>query len=559
MLRPGVVVSIGLDKNTKLIAVFNRFVDFCNETGDDSSRITVKELEFVHCQLLSGNDTAEASALMKNDRILCRKHRGGQREAEEQRRRMQREADKNFFSQIRQLMPDKGASKVADVLLDCKGRVTDGKGRNQQVLRTTVRAHSAVIVKRCPWLGDIIKRARDDDKKKQMAANNVSMEDDVEEDGNQKQSIQRVESVADDDDGIVLSIQPKEKKEDSSSAAEIENDDDEVPFDEQRPKTVEDRASSPVVSSSQQQQPGTEKQLLRVPLPDHSPEAVKLLLEYCYSNRIHALGHEAFVQACKTKPHKHQGPVPPFHGTSSGSSRRWPNAGQPTVPLRVALAGISLAEEANLPRLSLMCEVAAAQLLCSSNVVEALSLCTSQKQISGNDLPRLRKAAMDVVLRSGSRGVENLGRTPGFIKALDERRAEIVPTLLHGTMEAVTTYDKSRKRDRTEFTPPVFDELDREDSYKREKERRKRRHERYEEDPDSHPDPSFDDDMDDYYEPPLLGWAPEPATKRSLKRMAHHLDSMPGRTRRDALRSAVTREQYQAGSRRSNRRRSSRN
>ena len=149
----------------------------------------------------------------------------------------------------------------------------------------------------------------------------------------------------------------------------------------------------------------------------------------------------------------------------------------PLVSFQVALAGIELAEEANIPRLSLMCEVAAAQLVSSTNVVRALSLCAAQKSKSGNDLPKLRKAAMDVVLRNGSRGVLELGRTPSFRKALEEPRAIIVPTLLQGTTEAVTRYGKRGQSKRTKLNVSIysFDELDREDAIKRERERRKRR------------------------------------------------------------------------------------
>jgi hypothetical protein len=172
-------------------------------------------------------------------------------------------------------------------------------------------------------------------------------------------------------------------------------------------------------------------------------------------------------------------------------------------------------------RLSLTCEVTASQLLSISNVVEALSMCTAHKSISGNDLPRLRKAAMDIVLRSGSRGVVELG--PAFRRALEERRSFIVPTLLQGTMEAVATYDKSRgvKRDSTHVSYPSFKELDREGSYKREREQRKRRQERWETDPSRRAEHSFEEELDFFYDP--QGWTSETA-KRSLKRMSHHLD-----------------------------------
>jgi hypothetical protein len=513
-------VSIGLDKSTKLSAVFNRYVDFCNETGNE--RIYADDLEFVHCQLLNGTDTAEASALMKNDKIAVRRVRTTEREAEVEKKRLQRDADRNFFQQLRHLMPDLGGSKTADVIFDCKGKLLDESGRNQQVLCTTVRAHSAIISKRCKWLGDIIQQTRVEVARRSMVLESNTLEDEDENTIRRVESDGKSDNQDEEDDGIeVLSYSPKEKKAEASGAAEIENDDEEdQPFDEPRNVVERSQSGSPVITS--QQQTDTGKDLLCVTLPDHSPEAVKLLLEYCHTNRILPLGQEAFVQACKSKPHKHQGPVPPYQNTSSGA-RRWPNSGHPVASFSVILAGLSLAEEAGMHRLSLMCEVAASQLLSISNVVEALSMCTAQKSISGNDLPRLRKAAMDIVLRSGSRGVVELGRTPAFRRALEERRSFIVPTLLQGTMEAVATYDKSRgvKRDSTNVSYPSFEELDREDSYKRERERRKRRQERWETDPSRRAEHSFEEELDDFYD--LQGWASETA-KRSLKRMSHHLD-----------------------------------
>jgi hypothetical protein len=531
ILRPGVVVSIGLDKNTKLTAVFSRYVDFCNETGKE--QINLQDLEFVHCQLLNPNDTAEASALMKNDKIYVRRVRAAEREAESERKRLQRDADRSYFQQLRHLMPDLGGSKTSDVILDCRGKLVDESGRNQQVLCTTVRANSAVLSKRCKWLGAIIQKAKNDANKRSMMDNNQNTPPETEgktleqsaSKARRVESDTKTEGEEEEDDGIeVLPYAPNARKGEASGAAEIENDDD----DEQQPayesRRLEEscRSGSPVLSSSQQlSQSG--RDLLWVTLPDHSPEAVKLLLEYCYTNRVIPLGQEAFVKACKSKPHKHQGPVPPFQSSSSGS-RRWPNNGLPLVSFSVALAGISLAEEGGIHRLSLMCEVAASQLLSSSNIVEALSMCTTQNGLSSNCLPRLRKAAMDIVFRSGSRGVTELGRTPAFRRALEERSALIVPTLLQGTMEAVTSQDKLRgvKRDADTMNLSSFDELDREDTYKRERERRKRRLERWENDPNRQADSVYEEDLEEYFDPLLTGWASETA-KRSLKRMSHHL------------------------------------
>ena len=169
---------------------------------------------------------------------------------------------------------------------------------------------------------------------------------------------------------------------------------------------------------------------LIITVPRHSPQAMKLLLEYCYTNRVIDLGHDAYVQACRTKPGKVSGPVAPY-----SSMRRWPKNGAPQVSFDIALAGIRLAEEAGVRRLSLMCEVAASQLVTTTNVVEALSACTTQKTQTSNPLSRLRDAAMRTVLQHGSRAaVYNM---PVFREALEGRITSIIPTLLTGTVEAI--------------------------------------------------------------------------------------------------------------------------
>jgi hypothetical protein len=134
--------------------------------------------------------------------------------------------------------------------------------------------------------------------------------------------------------------------------------------------------------------------LVWVTIPNHPPEAVKLLLEYCYTNSVIPLGQEAFEVAWSSSHEEGSSQARPH-------SRQWPDKRKhPRVSFATALAGISLAEEASLPRLSLMCEVAACSLLESSNIVEALSMCTRQDQLTGNPLKRLRTAAMTIVLRN---------------------------------------------------------------------------------------------------------------------------------------------------------------
>ena len=513
-------MSIGLDKSTKLQAVFQRYVDFCNEHSDDP--IYLADVEFVHCQLLLGSDTAETSALMKNDRIRVRAVQAEEREKEENWRKLQRDADRHYFAQMRRLMPDLGKKTESDIILDCQGKLLDESGRNQQVLRTSIRAHPGIISKRCPWLGALIQKARSDNKDQHL----VAIEYDETE--NDRDQLRRIESDGkmaeeeDEDDSIeVLNYSPKDKPEGEESGAneiEIYDEEDQAYIDGPEEGENRRRSESPILSS-QQSQSNSERGLLRVTIPHHSPEAMKLLLEFCYTNRVSVLGQDAFTKACKTKPSKHHGPVPP---TTPGS-RRWMNNGHPLVSFSVALAGIALAEEALMPRLSLMCEVAACQLVASTNVAEALSMCTNQKSISGNDLPLLRKAAMDVILRNGVRGVVELNRNSSFRRALDERRAVIVPTLLQGTTEAVDLYTKRRgfKRERPSVAHLVFDEADTEDSYKREQERRKRRKER-----GQNLDHPYDEGYD-MFEDPLISMLTETASiKRSINRIKSHVDTI---------------------------------
>jgi hypothetical protein len=164
----------------------------------------------------------------------------------------------------------------------------------------------------------------------------------------------------------------------------------------------------------------------------HPEDAVKLLLEYLYTNRAVDLGHDAFVTACRTRPTHTQGPVPPFNFGSSTSRRRWPNRGEPAVTYQTAVALVKLAFEAGLPRLALMAEVAASQLVTTANAVEALSFCHEARSELGRDLERLRKATMGLILRHG-----NVWVYPSFRHELKERRHVLVPTLISGTVEAL--------------------------------------------------------------------------------------------------------------------------
>jgi len=546
IMRPGITVSIGLEKNTKLSAVFRRYVDFCNESSGKEHSIKYRDLEFVHCQLLDEHETAETSALMKNDRILVRKVQKAEREAEAERKRALREADRVYFQQMRQLMPDLGASRVADVILDCKGKLMDTNGRHQRVLSTGVRAHSAMLSRRCPWLKNIILQARNKARQEALEEEKEDTSDTPEE------RTTGATEIEDEEDEMHVAEEERREKNGHGGVVsgdidmiDDDDDDDDRSFDSHEdgePARVEED-NADVFSSAHLSHSRSDKDLLLVTIPDHSPEAVKILLEYCYTNRVVSLGYDAFVQSCKTRPSKHQGPVAPFH-SSHHSSKKWPGNGSPQVSFSVALAAIRIAEESGMRRLSLMCEVAASQLVTTDNVTEALMMSTSQKSISGNDLPYLRKACMDVILARGPRGVLDLERSASFRTALDSQQAVIVPTLLKGTMEAVTSWEASKgiKRDSSEISYSSFEELDKEDKYAREKERRKRRKR-----------PS-DVDPEELYEDPIFGTWEADAAKRSLKRMSQHLDAI---NRRTATVSRGGSSFFATGSQRTSRRRRS--
>ena len=505
--------------------------------SSDSPKISVDDLEFAFSQLLNENDTAETSALMKNDRVQVRKVRKEERQMEAERKRIQRESDRTYFQEMRHLLPESCPTRVADVVLDCRGKLVDNKGRNQRVLSTTVRAHSSIIRKRCPWLVAIIQKAKQQAKK-------ILEEDKARKHDTPDPSSTRATEIENDEEGescnagdrAISNSENEEKEigrgeEEISRAAQIDMVDDSSDDGNVNVIIVDDDEddSNHVVSSARHQiHARPDVDVLTVVLSDHSPEAVKILLEYCYTNRVVSLGHNSFVQACKTRPNKHNGPVPPYPTTHSSIARRWPGNGSPMIAFSVALAAIKLAEEAGMYRLSFMCETSAAQLVTKENIVEALTMSTRQKIISGNDLPRLRKAAMEILLRRGRRGVSEIGRTSCFKKALDEDRSIIVPSLLQGTMEAVSKFEKTKgaKRDLSEVS---FKDLDREDIYRRNSERKRRRKEGigaskiHELD-----DENLNDLSDDPYDDPK-NWATlaNVAAERSLSGIAgHNMESL---------------------------------
>jgi hypothetical protein len=235
---------------------------------------------------------------------------------------------------------------------------------------------------------------------------------------------------------------------------------------------------------------------LRVTLM-HPPEAVKLLLEYCYTNRVVSLGQEAFYKSYKPVDANtmdpflvtHCGPVSPYQTSNDirGLRSSWPNEGEPTVSFQVALAGIQLAEEAELPRLSLMCEIAASQLVTSNTALEALGLCEQQFRSTGNNLQFLRKTVMlHHLLSRGSVGFNDYMSIPSFRQTLQEHRDSVVPSILMGIHETVKSIlgEKDNPEDEVNVTRKLTTKhlnkgLDETDMIRRANERMNRRKERW--------------------------------------------------------------------------------
>lgn len=175
---------------------------------------------------------------------------------------------------------------------------------------------------------------------------------------------------------------------------------------------------------------------------NHPPEAVKLLLEYCYTNRVISLGYDAYVQSFKpldpvtTDPliEKYAGLVSPFHPNTPTS---WPNHGLPTISLPIALAGIQLSEEALIPRLSLMCEIAASNLITTTSALDVLGFCEMQQRRSGNRLRILRKAVLiNHIFLDGPKGVLH-SNSKSLERTLRDKRDTVVPGLFWGLKDVL--------------------------------------------------------------------------------------------------------------------------
>ena len=126
LLQRGATVYIGLDKGTKLNVVFQHYCDCVNKAktnspskSGSSGNIKPTDLEFIHCATLDAQNTVEASAMMKNDRIRVVRERSKKLSAKAEMIRLQRESDRQYFKQLRQLLPNPSPEGMGcDVILE---------------------------------------------------------------------------------------------------------------------------------------------------------------------------------------------------------------------------------------------------------------------------------------------------------------------------------------------------------------------------------------------------------------------------------------------------------
>ena len=460
---------------------------------------------------------------------------------------------------------------MGDVVFHCSGKMMDEKGYKQEVLTTYVRGHAAILAKRCKWLRNKIALAKNEMLVRDVSSGsgtgtvggvNADM-DEEEEDrvfeannrnivnanevvpildndgrmddggrGHGRPGVQRIEVEDDEDEEVgnegiggnrnirrlgvahavaVHNIQDVSADEDAGADA-YEDDSSRNRIRARRPGGRVQPISIPLDGGNDSSVPyfeGSFPGAVCVVL-SHPPEAVKILLEYCYSNRVVSLGQKAFLKAHKpvdlNTVHKDMEvnslPLSPFKPTEAKSNRsNWPNEGFPTVSFPVALAGIQLAEEAGMPRLSLMCELAAGELVSDHTALEALAVCEQQKRSTGNPLKTLRRRVMiRHILGHGHKGVSSLDSMSSFQRTLIDKSEDVVPSLMMGVKETFKLllgdkddaeleslgigYVYARKGASMEF----FKECDDEDLCSRNKERMKRRQERWNKRPASEED-----------------------------------------------------------------------
>ena len=193
-------------------------------------------------------------------------------------------------------------------------------GKSSENPSSVVRCHSFLVSKRFPFLGRFIIAARQEQARQSIVSiveSEISRDVGVHrEDNNMSPAAVEKESEDEDDIGV---LNFENAAPDSFGYTQIVNDDDDDDEEEEEEEPMMDtdmdsnnaagREADDVSIDSER----PDSSLLRVTLPHYSLNAVKILLEYCYTNRGASLGYEAFAQACKTKlgSDHFKGPCPP--------------------------------------------------------------------------------------------------------------------------------------------------------------------------------------------------------------------------------------------------------
>lgn len=488
VLKGGTVVQIGMKKQSFLNVVFRRYFAFCKEKKSPLL-LSTDDLEFVHTSILNGEDNAEGAALMKNDRIAVRREQEDDRCLSAKTARELRESERTYFAQMNSMMKTADFQDTGDIVLSCQGP----KG--------LVSCHSFMIRNRCPWLWGLVEDAR-----------------------KQQSGRQSVITLPTEDDILDASAyRPVKVEESSSAAAHIESDDDED-----------------MAGSSNESRPT--KLWVHVP---YSAEAVRLLLEYIYTNRVVPLGLEAFSKSCKKQCFfkKNDGPIPPF----TLRHTKWPNSGTPTIMFQDTLDTVTLAHIAGFPRLALMSEIAASHLVTFDNVVDGLVACETVERLYGAPMVHLRKIAMRLVIQTD---YDLDGGVGDFLRhAMREQGALLVPTLLAGTNELIEASKEEQRskncsqspisvsarsltpRGKRDWRSAVYcniDKFDKADAQERSRERKKRRKTKH--------DDSTEDDS----------WTVRPTQSLTSNRLEKIWQHAKGRGIRQAARKAIARKTIEA-------------
>jgi len=464
-----VTIVAGMDMMNSLmvkIEASHRFATSINKSsqtlGDlfhfyaNEMMLPVERLEFSHVDTFDDwQHFPDQCRLMSNDEIIVRLKNESKSGVDKKEKDEEMHAiELNYFRELHALEGSDGA----DIIFDCMDTI-DG----QKLLSTSVRGHSAVLSKRCEFVAEKIRSARQLFSPPTTIPTNDAAQPNT-------PTTPGVNVIAD-------------------GSGSDESGDDEIDTN-----NGERNASTPMNNIID-----NEKPLLRISLSNHHPKAVKLLLEYCYTNRCLGLGTVAFTHVVDLKREERLkkealekemgvGNISNNENKSDNKTYQLPSVEVlnqelrdgthrdednnnedevlevkhnkqivksevyasempelPTVSFSVAISALELGLEAKMASFSLMCELAAAALIDSQNVARALAQCSLSLTTYGNGLPHLKQAALEY-LKSPT-NVVAVSTDKVFLSTLTKQGEYIVDDLLKGTAMAMPhKLAKKRKR-----------------------------------------------------------------------------------------------------------------